>query len=797
METQLMHSLARIGLISFLLIAPELPSLARAEEQSPPGKTAGLRNTAPASALFASAVRPFLAKHCTECHSGSKPKGGVNLAALEDEARALKSRKVWTKLKENVDGLLMPPEGRQQPSRQEVEAVSKWIDTTMTQPECGLAVDPGRVTIRRLNRTEYYNTIRDLMGVDFRPADDFPSDDVGFGFDNMGDVLTIPPILMEKYLAAAESIAEQSIMTGPTARGPIKTREAHALGAGAGGEEFKDSRILTSSGEITVTHRLPRDGAYVLRVRAYGQQAGREPVRMAVLIDGKRLQTFDVKAVEEAPGTYEVKVSLRGGSRRLGASFLNDYYKPDDPDPGQRDRNLVVEAIEVQGPLLAKGDPLLESQRGIIFRTPKTVGEFQDCASEVLQKFTMRAYRRPVTGGELARLIRFVDLARENGDSFARGIQLAVQAALVSPQFLFRVELRRGRRKTGGEKTSNDPISVPLNDFEVASRLSYFLWSSMPDQELFTLAGDGRLHTEENLTVQVGRMLRDPKAHALVENFAGQWLQLRNLKTVSPDKEQFPSFDEPLREAMQRESELFFASAMREDKSILDFLDSGYTFLNERLARHYGIPGVSGDSFQKVRLKGHERGGLITQASVLTVTSNPTRTSPVKRGKWVLEQILGTPPPAPPPNVPPLAEDKNAILSGTLRQRMEQHRSNPSCAVCHNRLDPPGFGLENYDAVGAWRDKDGSLPIDASGKLPGGESFRGPAELKAMLKTHKREFTRCLAQKLLTYALGRGLEDYDSCTIDRIVDAVAAGQYKFGRLVLEIVKSDPFLKRRG
>jgi hypothetical protein len=795
---RLMHwPLKLVPLNSSVVALALLISFARAEQESSPGEKAAAPKKGSASALFATAIRPFLAKHCTECHSGSKPKGGVNLAAFQEETSALASRRVWTKVKENLEGLLMPPEGRPQPSRQEIEAVTRWIGATRNQPDRGQAVDPGRVTIRRLNRTEYNNTIRDLVGVDFRPADDFPSDDVGHGFDNMGDVLTIPPMLMEKYLAAAESIAKQAIMTGPTARGPIKTWEAHALGDGAGGEAFQDSRILTSNGEITVAHHLPRDGAYVLRVKAYGQQAGQEPVRMAVLIDGKRLRTFDVKGVEDAPGTYEVKERLRGGDRRLAASFLNDYYKPDDPDPGQRDRNLVVEAIEVEGPLFAPGDPLLESQRRIIFRTPKTAEDYQDCASEVLQKFASRAYRRPVTGGELARLLRFADLARENGDSFARGIQLAVQAALVSPQFLFRVELSRGRRKPAGGKTSNDPIGVPLADFEVASRLSYFLWSSMPDEELFALARDGKLHTEDNLAAQVRRMLRDKKAQALVENFAGQWLQLRNLKTASPDKGQFPSFDEPLREAMQQESELFFASVMREDKSILDFIDSSYTFLNQRLARHYGIPGVSSDSFRMVRLKGHQRGGVITQASVLTVTSNSTRTSPVKRGKWVLEQILGTPPPAPPPGVPELADDKNAILSGTLRQRMEQHRSNPSCANCHSRLDPPGFGLENYDAVGAWRDKEGSLAIDASGKLPGGGSFRGPAELKAILKNHKREFTRCLTEKLLTYALGRGLEDFDSGTVDRITDAVAAGQYKFGRLVLEIVKSDPFLKRRG
>jgi hypothetical protein len=412
-----------------------------------------------------------------------------------------------------------------------------------------------------------------------------------------------------------------------------------------------------------------------------------------------------------------------------------------------------------------------------------------------MQKFASRAYRRPVTGGELAKLLRFVDLGRENGESFERSIQIAVQATLVSPQFLFRSELNRSRPRE--KRNVKGPVSMPLTDFEIASRLSYFLWSSMPDDELQRLALDEKLHTEENLLKQIRRMLRDPKAQAFVENFAGQWLQLRNLKTVNPDREQFPSFDEPLRDAMQKESELFFASVMREDRSILDFLDCDYTFLNERLARHYGIPGVQGDKFRIVKLNGKQRGGLISHASVLTVTSNASRTSPVKRGKWVLEQILGTPPPPPPPEVPQLSDDKKEALTGTLRQRMEQHRSNPSCAGCHAKLDPPGFGLENYDAIGAWREKEGEFPVDATGKMPNGDTFSGPGELKAILKNRKNEFTKCLAEKMLTYAIGRGLEEYDDCAVEKIVDAVADGRYKFTKLVLEVVKSDPFLKRRG
>ena len=319
----------------------------------------------------------------------------------------------------------------------------------------------------------------------------------------------------------------------------------------------------------------------------------------------------------------------------------------------------------------------------------------------------------------------------------------------------------------------------------------------MPDDELWRAALDGSLRSADTLDKQVRRMLRDPKAQALVENFAGQWLQLRNLRSVNPDRSRFPSFDEPLREAMIRETELFFGAVMRDDSSILDFLDADFTYVNERLARHYGIPGVKGEQFRRVKLKGRERGGLLTQASILTVTSNPTRTSPVKRGKWVLEQLLGTPPPPPPPNVPVLTEDAKALTAATLRQRMEQHRAKASCAVCHNKLDPLGFGLENFDAVGAWRDQDSGAPVDSSGTLPSGESFRGPRELKAILKAHTPEFTRCLTEKMLTYALGRGLEEYDRCAVEQIVKSLESSRYRFSALVLGIVKSDPFQKRRG
>jgi hypothetical protein len=379
-------------------------------------------------------------------------------------------------------------------------------------------------------------------------------------------------------------------------------------------------------------------------------------------------------------------------------------------------------------------------------------------------------------------------MADKEGESFENSVKLALEAVLVSPHFLFRGELQPRPR---------DPNSIhPIDEFALASRLSYFLWSSMPDDELFALAERGKLR--KTLDAQVRRMLKESRARALVENFAGQWLQIRNLKLIAPDTVQFPEFDDNLRAAMEKETQLFFEAIMKGDRSVLEFLDSDYTFVNERLARLYGIAGVGGEQFQRVSLKGSQRGGLLTQASILTITSNPTRTSPVKRGKWILDNILGTPPPPPPPDVPDLKEGKEAVLSGTLRQRMEQHRENTLCASCHARMDPIGFGFENFDGIGAWREKDGSFPIDPAGKLVSGETFQGPADLKQILLNRKKEeFLRCLSERLLTYSLGRGLEYYDRKAVDQIAQGLAKSKYKFSSLVLGVVKSAPFQMRRG
>ena len=747
------------------------------------------------AATFQADVVPVLAKYCTGCHGAEKAKGGLNLAAFAEEGAARAQRKLWERVHEYLDGGVMPPEGRPQPTREELDRLNQWLRSALKPEDCAKTFDPGRVTIRRLNRSEYNNTIRDLFGIDFHPADDFPSDDVGYGFDNIGDVLSLPPLLMEKYLAAAETISEEAIILEPTAKGVVKSYNSANMSTSLGWVRGDGSIGLGAEGEIAVTHAFPQTGYYVIRVRASGDQAGPEPVKIAIRVDGEDLKRFDVTAASGKFQEFQLKQKLRGGPRRLGVAFLNDYLKPDAPDPAQRDRNLILESVEVEGPFFSPSEALPESHRRIIFETRQTRRDVRADARTILEKFASRAYRRPVTENELTRLVNLVELAIANGDRFDRGIQLAVQAILVSPDFLFRVEL-----DSRGKKDSARPHAVAatqrIGDFELASRISYFLWSTMPDDELWRVTVDGSIWTPAVLEAQVRRMLLDPKAQALVDNFAGQWLQLRKLREANPDRGTYPQFDEALREAMIRESELFFSEVMRGDLSLLNFIEADFTFINERLARHYGIVGIKGEQFQRVNLKDRRRGGLITQASILTVTSNPTRTSPVKRGKWVLEQLLGTPPPPPPPNVPTLQEEQKVLTAATVRLRMEQHRAKASCAVCHSKLDPLGFGLENFDAIGGWRDKDGGVAVDSSGTLPSGESFRGPDELKSILKAHTGQFVRCVTEKLLTYALGRGLEAPDRCAVDEIVKTLEADHYRFSTLIMAIIKSDPFQKRR-
>lgn len=731
-------------------------------------------------------VRPFLERYCITCHGGTEPK--ADLALDVPTENLLADAVQWSDVLANVQAQTMPPDDAALPTAEERGVAVRSMRRVLADLQCGGEPDPGRVTLRRMNRDEYRNTIRDLLDVDYQGADDFPTDDVGYGFDNIGDVLSLSPLLMEKYLAAAERIVGQAIVADGQPPLPVERYERERIDVIFATGKRDRLGDLPSNGEAYVSFEAPAAAEYLLRVQAHGQQAGDEIVQMSLTVDQDVIATHDVKGTAAKPELFEHRVTLTAGSHRIAAGFLNDFWNPEAENPKQRDRNLFVSLFEVHGPLDAALRPMPATHRRIVTARPEPNANVATAARQVVQPLAERALRRPATDEELARLTGLVQLAVDSGDTYERGVQLALQALLVSPSFLFLVE--------------RDPVGVApgaayaLGDFELASRLSYFLWSSLPDEELRRDAAAGALREPERLAAQVSRMLGDDKATALAENFAGQWLQIRNLETIAPDLKQFPHFDGPLRTAMRRETELCFNHVMRENRSVLELLSADYTFVNEPLAKHYGIDPITGDEFRQVSTAGTPRGGVLTQAAVLAVTSNPTRTSPVKRGRWVLEQILGAPAP-PPPEAVMLDDSPQAAAAASLRQRLEVHRANAECAVCHNRMDPLGFGLENFDAVGAWRDSDGEFPIDASGTLPGGTRFTGPMELKAILRGRSDEFRRCLAEKMLTYALGRGLETPDHCAVDDICQKLADDGDRFHSLVLNIVRSRPFQMRRA
>jgi hypothetical protein len=758
-----------------------------------PQKAAG-KPHAEADALFVARVQPFLKTYCIDCHGGDEPDAGLRLDKFGSELEAGRHALQWEKIQAMLTKKAMPPADHEpRPTEDETKLVLAWIDRTFFHVDCSRGRDPGRVTVRRLNRTEYNNTVRDLVGVNFQPAADFPTDDVGYGFDNIGDVLTLSPLLMEKYMDAAERIASQALSSEALTKPHVQRKEGKdLLGTGSAKLNKYGFHMLSSSGTVFGEFDFPFRGDYEIRARVTADQAGPEPVKMSFILDGKQAETFEVKRHREA-AFFEKRVQVDSGKRHFAVEFLNDFYDPKAPDPEHRDRNLGVHLLEVVGPFGI--DPsqartlLPETHKRIVFVTPDSTHSAEICAREILRKFAGCAYRRPVTEDELASLVSLVKLAMDKGETFDGGIQLAVQAVLVSPNFLFRVER---------DRDPHDPRAIhAIADYELASRLSYFLWSTMPDDALFDLAEKGTLHQPDVIEEQARRMLADPRSRALVDNFASQWLNLRNLEIATPNQKLFESFNDDLRADMRRETEMLFEAVLREDRSILNFLDADFTFVNERLAKHYGLKGVEGGAFRKVSLIDGPRRGVLTQGSILTLTSDPTKTSPVKRGKWILENILGAPPPPPPAKVPDFAEAQKAKPDASLREQLELHRSNAMCASCHKAMDPLGLALENFDAVGRWRDKIGDKPIDVSGTLPTGESFHNVPELVAVLGAREEEFYRHFVRSLLTYGLGRGLEYYDKCAVDRITAAVRADHGRFSRVVVEIVRSEPFLMRRG
>lgn len=990
-KTHWLGLLATPGLLALLAAnAPDAPKPATAT--ATPATLPKAEN-----ASFEKDIHAFTVKYCYECHGDGAHKANVALDKYATLADVQKDAKTWELVLEKVHRHEMPPDDADaQPTEQERDLISDWIDRSIHQYDPANP-DPGHVTLHRLNRAEYANTIRDLTGIDYRASDDFPPDDSGYGFDNIGDVLSLPPMLMEKYLSAADTILDRAIPTDPIVsrkqtfpayllasgfndHGPqeggwvglISLEEGHVtldtfipapgeykisfeaygqrtegystasvgykgsvpsdpevplmslridetvaghfvlanedkqkpveysleIGLPAGQQEVHivmdrvrgganeniiingrvgrqsngkgwirsmtiegplpgiithypadqltasgpgnitsaGERLMTGNGEISTKFTVAKEGDYILRATAYARQAGDQPTKMDFRVDNKPVQTFDVLAPagrlqlsgervfsnhpaaltlqRAVPEIYEYRVHLTPGEKTFSAGLINEFSDPTNENPNLTQRTLAIQNLEIVDLTKPFVQPQISDTLKPYFAKAVTPETKSARAREIITQFARRAWRGPVTPAETDRLMKLFELADSHGEKFEDSVKLALKGVLVSPHFLFRgVTAQPGTVAAAapagspvkipvvaavGEKAApaSATLSVPVDEFTLASRLSYFLWSSTPDDELLNLAEKGQLRA--HLDEQVKRMLASPKAQALVDNFAGQWLQFRSLATFSPDTKVLQNYYNAWPELcaeMEQETGLFFNYIMRDDRSILDFLTADYTFVNEDLANYYGLPGVTGENFRKVSLAGTPRRGVLTQGSTLILTSNPTRTSPVKRGKWVLDNLLGTPPPPPPPNVPVL--DEETQLTGTLRQQMEQHRANPTCASCHARMDPIGFGLENFDAAGEWRDSDGQTAIDASGTLLTGESFKTAIDLVQILADKKRtDFQRCLSEKMLTYALGRGLEYYDRATTDQMVKQLNAGGNKFSVLILGVVHSVPFQQMR-
>lgn len=735
-------------------------------------------------------VLPVMEQFCFRCHGASEAKSGVR---FEGAASVVDFMAIADDLEAALDLVAlgdMPPEDEPRPTDAEREVLTSWLEDVLAYTPPVEEIDPGWFTIHRLNKAEYRNTVRDLLGVDPAEVDlaaDLPPDDTGYGFDNIADVLTMSPLQLELYLAAAERAVE--IGLGPEAEiggEPMALREVQAtsgqrLGGGGG--------YLTSSGEVFGTAEAPLTGEYEIVVEAWGDRGGDELPRMSVRVDGREVAAHFVEAERGDVQVFRVPVRLDAGTRRIGAAFTNDYWVPN-----VADRNLAVESLALAGPVSAEGLERPAAYGEVFFVTPGEgagVDAQRVVARKVIGRFAERAFRRPLEPEQFRRLMRLYEASRDAGDTHERAVRTVLAATLVSPNFLYR-SVRNPAPEDAG-------AVYWLDGYELASRLSYFLWSSTPDEELLELAGAGLLTDEFVLRMQALRMLEDPRADAFIENFAGQWLQLRNLERVAIDPGRFPEYTPALREDMRREALLFFADVVRSERSVVDLIGGRETFLNERLAAHYGVEGVEGEGFRRVALgEDSARGGVLTMGAVLTVTSNPTRTSPVKRGLYVLDQMLGAPPPPPPPDIPRLEQSARDLPEDApVREKLAAHLTDSACVTCHRRMDPIGLAMENFDAIGRWRDSEHGREIDASGVLPGGVRFDGPRELREILLAQRGDFVENLARQVLIYALGRGLEPFDRPAVRLITEEAGSRGETFASLIEAVVASPAFRSCRG
>jgi hypothetical protein len=759
----------------------------------------------------AASARAAINQYCVSCHNETAKTAGLTLdtASLE---KAGENPVMWEKVVRKLRGRMMPPPGRPRPDGATYNTVVAYLEKSL-DAAAAARPNPGRTeTFRRLNRSEYQNAIRDLLALDVDVTSMLPKDDASYGFDNVG-VGGLSPTLLERYLTAAQKISRLAVGT------PSHSTAVNVvtMPVDLTQEDHLDGLPLGTRGGTVVHYTFPMDGQYEFQVRLMRNRNENveglsEPHQMELSLDGEQLGVFTVVPNRNASGGYyadeavdkdlKVRIPVRAGPHAITATFIRKtsalaeverqpYIARFNMDRHPRNQPAVY-SVSIGGPFEATGAGDTPSRKRLFVCKPAaaaTPSAEERCATTILSTLARRAYRRPVTNDDLRVPLKFYKEARAEG-GFDAGIEMALRAVLTSAEFLFRVERDPANARSG------QPYRI--SDLDLASRLSFFLWSSIPDDELLNLATQNKLHEPVVLEQQVRRMTADPRAQSLVTDFAGQWLYLRNLAAVVPDARLFPDFDDNLRQSMRQETEMFFESVVKEDRSVIDLLGADYTYLNERLARHYGIPNVRGSHFRKVTLSNDsQRGGLLGQGSILTVTSYANRTSPVLRGKWVLENILGTPPPPPPGNVPPLGEDNPVEKARTMRERMVQHRSNPACSGCHQLMDPIGLSVENFDAVGRWRTRgEGDEAIDAAGALPSGTAFQGMEGLKKALLAQPESFANTVTEKLLTYALGRGIDAYDAPAVRAILRDANAKNYRFSSLVLGVVKSTPFQMRR-
>lgn len=768
------------------LLSASLPAASAAESE--------------ATKTFRTQIEPVLAQVCYDCHADGVEKGDFVLDDYEALDDHLKDVKLWHKVWENLRAEMMPPAEKTQPSTEQRKLVLHWIEKEVFKLDPANP-DPGRVTLRRLNRVEYENTMRDMLGIEFDAEETLPPDDTGYGFDTIGDVLTISPMLMEKYVNASQQIVSQAIKTQEP-QIPVYTLEGDRFKAAAPSKKTGKWLPFAQEAQVSAKRVMEHSGDYEIMIECRTQgsaEATSHSAKLKILMNGDQVDEENLGWDNRKTITLTAKAKMQEGENTLSFSIQED----DKPLQDEKQLNLVIGKVMLRGPLDGRHKVYPRDYYRVFFKggAPAEPKAREAYAREVLRRLADRAFRRPVDEPTLDRLVALWKQAADQPKAkFEEGIAHAASAILASPRFLFRAEVQ--------PEPDNAAKIVPLDEFSLASRLSYFLWSSLPDEELFTLAKNNELRA--NLDEQVDRMLADRKADRFVENFVGQWLQTRDVEGINVDPRRvlgirdltdaFKVFGQRQRRAMKLETEMLFAHLLKENRSVLELFTADYSFLNESLASFYGVPGVKGDEMRKVSLPPEsKRGGILTHGSLLVVTSNPTRTSPVKRGLFLMENLLGTPPPPAPPNVPTLEEAKKGKPKDiTMREMMVIHREKPLCASCHARFDDLGLALENFNAVGMYRDQENGRPIDTAGKLITGEKFQTVADLNKIFTSSRRtDFYRCLADKLLTYAIGRGIEYYDAPTIDRIVDALEKDGGKMGTLVRAVIDSAPFQKRRG